>query len=72
MGIKNAGRRFLLVAVLFGAVMTTAAAADETQEGALRFRFVGPKIGNRIAAVAGVAGISGSPGSAAVFIFSMT
>jgi len=38
---------------------TTSEMADSGKESAFRFRFVGPKVGNRIAAVAGVAGDPG-------------
>jgi photosystem II stability/assembly factor-like uncharacterized protein len=66
MGIEHTGRRRLPLAALLRAVVTlavvslvvarVAVAADAEREDPLRFRFVGPKIGNRIAAVAGVAG----------------
>jgi len=56
MGIEHTSRRLLSIAALLGVITTAAAAPDADHEGALRFRFVGPKIGNRIAAVAGIAG----------------
>ena len=45
-----------LIAVTFfaGGSATTASSADADQESDFKFRFVGPKVGNRIAAVAGV------------------
>jgi photosystem II stability/assembly factor-like uncharacterized protein len=51
-------RNWLVVIAALGSVamLTAAAAADSEKESAFRFRFVGPKVGNRIAAVAGVAG----------------
>lgn len=46
----------ITIAALGSLTALTAAAADSDKESAFRFRFVGPKVGNRIAAVAGVAG----------------
>ena len=44
------------VAIVGGLAPAGAATPDSEQESQFRFRFVGPKVGNRIAAVAGVAG----------------
>jgi photosystem II stability/assembly factor-like uncharacterized protein len=52
----NSRKWLLLIAALGSCAALTAAAADADKEGTFRFRFVGPKVGNRIAAVAGVAG----------------
>ena len=45
-----------LVALLSFVLSANADEADPEHEGQLQFRFVGPKVGNRIAAIAGVAG----------------
>jgi len=45
-----------LIAILGGMLSAQAQQSDPSEEGQLRFRFVGPKVGNRIAAVAGVPG----------------
>ena len=45
----------IAIAALAGTAVA-APAADEGQESDFKFRFVGPKVGNRIAAVAGIAG----------------
>jgi photosystem II stability/assembly factor-like uncharacterized protein len=45
-----------LIATAAFAAMAVAAAPDAEKESDFKFRFVGPKVGNRIAAVAGVAG----------------
>jgi photosystem II stability/assembly factor-like uncharacterized protein len=50
------GTWLLVIAALGGMAAITAAAADSEKESAFKFRFVGPKVGNRIAAVAGVPG----------------
>src|SRR5258708_12072153 len=43
--------------VLLGCVVAASAQQpDDEEEGLMRFRFVGPKVGNRIASVAGVPG----------------
>ena len=55
MQARTRGYWFLALAAL-AASAVAAAAADDTQESDFKFRFVGPKVGNRIAAVAGVAG----------------
>jgi len=47
---------FACIAVLACAAAANAQQPDEEEEGLMRFRFVGPKIGNRIASVAGIAG----------------
>jgi photosystem II stability/assembly factor-like uncharacterized protein len=48
---------WLVVMAALGSVASAAAATpDSEKEGDFKFRFVGPKIGNRIAAVAGVPG----------------
>jgi photosystem II stability/assembly factor-like uncharacterized protein len=44
------------IAILGGVLLAQAQQSDPSEEGQLRFRFVGPKVGNRIAAVAGVPG----------------
>ena len=52
-------RRKLYVPLLVVLALTLAAVAqqaDSEEEGQLRFRFVGPQVGNRIAAVAGISG----------------
>jgi photosystem II stability/assembly factor-like uncharacterized protein len=50
-------RYWLVVIAALGSLgALSAAAADSEKESAFRFRFVGPKVGNRIAAVAAVAG----------------
>ena len=55
MHVRTSGYWFLALAAL-AATAVAAAAADDTQESDFKFRFVGPKVGNRIASVAGVAG----------------
>lgn len=45
-----------VIAAMASMVSLCAQQADSEEEGQLRFRFVGPKVGNRIAAVAGVPG----------------
>ena len=52
---------FASIAILGSVVSTGAQQSDSEQEDQFRFRFVGPKVGNRIAAVAGV------PGDASVY-----
>jgi len=47
---------FALMLVLACAVAASAQQSEEEEEGPWRFRFVGPRVGNRIAAVAGVPG----------------
>jgi photosystem II stability/assembly factor-like uncharacterized protein len=46
----------IVIAALGGFAAATAAAADSDKEGDFKFRFVGPRVGNRIAAAAGVRG----------------
>ena len=45
---------FASIAILGSVVSAWAQQPDAEAEGQFRFRFVGPKVGNRIAAVAGV------------------
>ena len=47
---------FALILVLTCAVPGNAQQPDDEEESQFRFRFVGPKVGNRIAAVAGIPG----------------
>ncbi len=48
---------FAVLAVLVGsAVVACAQQSDADEESSLRFRFVGPRVGNRVAAIAGIAG----------------
>ena len=47
---------FAGIAIVGSMVSARAQQSDAPEEGQLRFRFVGPKVGNRIAAVAGVPG----------------
>jgi len=47
---------FICLAVLSSVLIATAQQPDSEEEGQFRFRFVGPRIGNRIAAVAGIPG----------------
>src|SRR4029077_20583031 len=49
---------FACAAIVGGMVSARAQQPESAEEGQLRFRFVGPKVGNRIAAVAGVPGDS--------------
>lgn len=52
---RTSPRNWLIVIAALGSVAAlTAGAAESEKESAFRFRFVGPKVGNRIAAVAGV------------------
>src|SRR5579872_1058528 len=46
----------LAAIVMLGMLSACAQQPDSDEEGQFRFRFVGPRVGNRIAAVAGVAG----------------
>ncbi|HXO66228.1 MAG TPA: hypothetical protein VN882_16175 [Steroidobacteraceae bacterium] len=46
----------IVFAVLGSMIALAAAAADSEKESAFRFRFVGPEVGNRIAAVAAIPG----------------
>jgi photosystem II stability/assembly factor-like uncharacterized protein len=59
MVIRKLGLCFASIAILGGIVL--AQQPDPEQESQFRFRFVGPRVGNRIAAVAGV------PGDASVY-----
>ena len=54
--MKKSVLRFCFLALLAFSRIATAAESDDDHESAFKFRFVGPKIGNRIAAVAGIAG----------------
>ena len=57
MRTRTTQRNWLIViAALGGMAALTAAAQDSEKESAFRFRFVGPRVGNRISAVAAVAG----------------
>src|SRR5579859_3673131 len=48
---------FLAAMAIMGSMFSLyAQQADSEEEGQLRFRFAGPRVGNRIAAVAGVPG----------------
>jgi len=47
---------FVWIVVMVGAVSLNAQQPDAEDEDQMRFRFVGPKVGNRIAAIAGVPG----------------
>jgi photosystem II stability/assembly factor-like uncharacterized protein len=49
---------FACAAILGGTYLAKAQQPDRAEEGQLRFRFVGPKVGNRIAAVTAVPGDS--------------
>ena len=52
---KSVSTCCLLTLLALGRI-AMAAEADDEHESAFKFRFVGPNIGNRIAAVAGIAG----------------
>src|ERR1700688_2822633 len=55
--MRNKTLGYSLVAMAaFGSMISSGAPADADKEGDFKFRFVGPKVGNRIAAVAGVSG----------------
>ena len=56
MGNKTLGVWCALAATLAGLAWADQPASDAEHESGFRFRFVGPKVGNRIAAVAGVPG----------------
>ena len=56
MVIRKLKFHLALIAILGGVLSAPAQQSDPSEEGQLRFRFVGPKVGNRIAAVAGVPG----------------
>ncbi len=47
---------FAAIAMLGSMFSARAQQSDSEEEGQFRFRFVGPKVGNRIAAIAGVPG----------------
>ena len=48
---------FLLFAVVLSTVLVRAQQPDSDDESQFRFRFVGPRVGNRVAAIAGVPAI---------------
>src|SRR5579864_5707306 len=56
MGIKTLGVWCAAAVTLAGMAWADQPASDAEHESEFRFRFVGPKVGNRIAAVAGVPG----------------
>ena len=47
---------FAVLACMVGSVVLAYGQSDSDDESTFRFRFVGPKVGNRVAAVAGVPG----------------
>src|SRR5207248_5395292 len=47
---------FLLITLFCAGVLASAQSPDSDEEGQFRFRFVGPKVGNRVAAIAGIPG----------------
>ena len=47
---------FAVLACMVGSVVLACGQSDSDDESTFRFRFVGPKVGNRVAAVAGVPG----------------
>jgi len=48
--------RFACIAILGSVISASAQQPNAEEEGSFRFRFVGPRVGNRIAAIAGVPG----------------
>ena len=54
--MKNSASSYCLLALLALGRIATATEADDDHESGFKFRFVGPRVGNRIAAVAGIAG----------------
>jgi photosystem II stability/assembly factor-like uncharacterized protein len=56
MGARTLSSGLAVVAALMSIIPAGARAADSDEENQFRFRFVGPRVGNRIAAVAGVPG----------------
>ena len=54
--MKKSVSTYCLLALLALGRIAIAAEPDDDHESAFKFRFVGPKVGNRIAAVAGIAG----------------
>ena len=56
MGKRTLGVWFAALAAIANMAWADQPASDAEHESEFRFRFVGPKIGNRIAAVAGVPG----------------
>jgi photosystem II stability/assembly factor-like uncharacterized protein len=56
MGKRTLGIWFAAIAAFTSTVWADSPASDAEHESEFRFRFVGPKVGNRIAAVAGIPG----------------
>src|SRR5882724_61367 len=56
MRTRTLGYWMVVVAALGSLAAGAAAASDSEKESDFKFRFVGPKVGNRVAAVAGLAG----------------
>jgi photosystem II stability/assembly factor-like uncharacterized protein len=56
MTIRKMALSFVGIALLGSMFSARAQQSDSDEEGQLRFRFVGPRVGNRIAAVAGLPG----------------
>src|SRR6201993_1270554 len=56
MFIRKLALYFAAIAIMGGVVSMCAQQPDPEEEGQLHFRFMGPRVGNRIAAVAGVPG----------------
>ena len=56
MHAKKFGYLFIAMALIGSTFAAGAATPDTEKESEFRFRFVGPKVGNRIAAVAGIPG----------------
>ena len=54
--MKKSASTYCLLALLALARIAAAIEPDDEDENAFKFRFVGPRVGNRIAAVAGIAG----------------
>lgn len=54
--MKKSASRYLVLGLLAVGRIAFAAEPDDDHEGDFKFRFVGPRVGNRIAAVAGIAG----------------
>src|ERR1700722_7204394 len=55
-GMRKVAFCLALIAVLSMSVVGSAQQSESDEEGQFRFRFVGPNVGNRIAAVAGIPG----------------
>src|SRR5712671_6578250 len=54
--MKKSVSTFCLLSLLVLGRIAIAAEPDDDHESAFKFRFVGPKVGNRIAAVSGIVG----------------